>query len=61
MPRAEQRGGAAIQVLIASSVFLGLSLGSRAFWAIELVEKTGLRPPRFFLSATAGVCCAMDL
>ena len=37
-------GDAAIEVLSVSCV-LGLSLGSRAVWAIELLEKLGLRPP----------------
>ena len=42
--------GVGIEVLIVSSVFFAY-LRSRACWAIELVEKLGLRPPRFFVEA----------
>ena len=38
-------GGAAMEALSVLSVFLGLSLGFRGVWAIELVEKLGLGPP----------------
>ena len=38
-------GGAAIEFFCV----LGLSLGSLTVWAIDLVERLGLRPPCYFL------------
>ena len=37
------------------SLFSVALLFCRGTWLIELVEKLGLRPPLFFLGATAGV------
>ena len=47
MPRTEQRRRWSYRSL--DRILLDPSLGFRDFWAIELVEKLGLRPPRFVL------------
>ena len=48
MPPAEQRRRCSYRSLERILCVLGLSLGSRAVWAIELVGKLGLRPPFLF-------------
>ena len=50
MPRAEQRRRCSYRSIDRILCILVLSLGSCAFRAIELVEKMGLQPPRFFPS-----------
>ena len=50
MPHAEQRRRCGYRSLPHVLCVLDLlSLGSRAIWAIEVVEKVVLRPPLFFL------------
>ena len=55
MPPEKQRRWCRYRSLERILCVLGLSLGSRAFWAIVRFEKSRLLPPLLLLGATAGV------
>ena len=52
-------GDVALEVSSVSTVFFLVCSAFRDGWPIDHAEKLGLRPPCFFLGATAGVRCAM--